>query len=159
MSSTVDSTLRAASVCTILMVMVLVETTATSNTIRSLKPKKKSASAPTETVPLQLDNRSLVLNNTIRSLENCSISPWSYNVSKDDSLFPQLMEAQCLLEGCLDSQGIEDRNLKSTAIIQQVLVLRRMRSNSTEHSYYFKLESRLMAVGCTCVRSIVQHQQ
>lgn len=69
---------QAASVCTILMVMVLVETAATSNTIRSLKPKKKSASAPTETVPLQLDNRSLVLNNTIRSLENCSISPWSY---------------------------------------------------------------------------------
>nr|QRW33321.1 Interleckin-17A/F1 [Lateolabrax maculatus] len=86
------------------------------------------------------------------------------SISHDDSLFPPtLSEARCLLHGCLDSEGQEDLSLESRPIMHQVLLLRRVRSAGAEsgpgHSYHYRLESRLIAVGCTCVRPIIQHQQ
>ncbi|GLD55682.1 interleukin-17F-like protein [Lates japonicus] len=126
------------------------------------KTHKKSDGAAVETIPLQLDPNSFVPTRNIRPLENASISPWTYNISHDDSLFPPVLsEARCLLQGCLDSQGVEDRNLESRPIMHQVLVLRRVRSAGAGdgHSYHYKLESRLIAVGCTCVRPIVHTPQ
>ena len=85
------------------------------------------------------------------------------SISHDESLFPPtLSEARCLLDGCLDSEGQEDLSLKSRPIMRQVMLLRRVRSTGAgpgaEHGYHFRLESRLIAVGCTCVRPIVQRQ-
>ncbi|XP_028999810.1 interleukin 17a/f1 [Betta splendens] len=115
-----------------------------------------------ETVPLQLDFNAIVPSRSIRALENASISPWTYNVSHDSSLFPPLLsEARCLLQGCLNADGLEDLSLESRPIMQQVLVLRRVGSGRTgdHHGYHFRLESRVIAVGCTCIRPIIQHQE
>lgn len=94
----------------------------------------------------------------------CPLSLPVVSISHDDSLFPPtLSEARCLLHGCLDSEGQEDLSLESRPIMHQVLLLRRVRSAGAEsgpgHSYHYRLESRLIAVGCTCVRPIIQHQQ
>uniref|UniRef100_A0A8D2ZY99 Interleukin 17a/f1 n=1 Tax=Scophthalmus maximus TaxID=52904 RepID=A0A8D2ZY99_SCOMX len=122
--------------------------------------KSNAGAAAVETVPLQLDTSALVPTTNIIPLENSSISPWTYNVSHDDDLFPRILsEARCLLKGCLDSEGQEDRSLESRPIMHQVLLLRRFKPARAGHSYIYRLESRLMAVGCTCVRHIVQQQQ
>lgn len=82
------------------------------------------------------------------------------SVSSDDSLFPPVLsEARCLLRGCLNSEGQEDLNLESRPIMHQVLMLRRVRSTGSGHGYHYRLESRLIAVGCTCVQPVVQLQQ
>ncbi|KAK2854333.1 hypothetical protein Q5P01_006994 [Channa striata] len=124
--------------------------------------KKPSDGTVVDTVPLQLDPKALVAPRTIRPLENASISPWTYNMSRDDSLFPPVLsEARCLLQGCLNSDGQEDLGLESRPIMHQVLVLRRVRSAGlgAGHNYHYRLESRLIAVGCTCVRPNILHQQ
>ncbi|XP_070690987.1 interleukin 17a/f1 [Pempheris klunzingeri] len=121
--------------------------------------KKSSGGAVVETVPLQLDPKALVPTRHIRPLHNTSISPWTYNLSHDESLFPQtLSEARCQLHGCLDLDGQEDLNLESRPIMHQVLLLRLVKPEGAE-SYHYRLESRLIAVGCTCVRPVVQQQQ
>lgn len=86
------------------------------------------------------------------------------SVSGEAELFPPLSEARCLLRGCLDLEGREVHNLESRPILRQVLLLRRVRAEpkgagSQGHGYYFRLESRLVAVGCTCVRPAVLQQQ
>lgn len=80
-------------------------------------------------------------------------------MSSDVSVFPPLAEARCLLHGCLDSEGQEDLSLESKPIMRQVLLLRKVVSEKEGHSYQFRLESRLVAVGCTCIRPVVLHQQ
>ncbi|XP_072237271.1 interleukin 17a/f1 [Leuresthes tenuis] len=123
------------------------------------KPHKKSSEgAAVETVPLMLDPSTLVPTKSIHPLENASISPWTYNITTDNSLLtPVMSEAHCLLKGCLDSEGKEDLNLRSRPIMHQVLVLRRVKPAGG--AYLYRLESRLIAVGCTCVRPLVQIQQ
>ncbi|XP_034722160.1 interleukin-17F-like, partial [Etheostoma cragini] len=85
-------------------------------------------------------------------------------VSHDDTLFPPVLaDARCLLRGCRDSEGREDLNLESRPIMHQVLVLRRVKSPGAGGAggaggHHFRLESRLLAVGCTCVRALVRHQ-
>ncbi|XP_054471836.1 interleukin-17F-like [Anoplopoma fimbria] len=125
--------------------------------------RKSSDGAVVETVPLQLDPSALVVSRSIRPLQNASISPWTYNISRDDSLFPPVLaEARCLLRGCLDSEGRENLNLESRPIMHQVLLLRRVKStgagSEAGHSYHYRLETRLIAVGCTCIRPVVKHQ-
>ncbi|XP_075939314.1 interleukin 17a/f1 [Anarhichas minor] len=125
--------------------------------------RKSSDGATVQTVPLQLDPNVVVPPRTMRPLQNVSISPWTYNVSHDDSLFPPVLsEALCLLKGCLDSDGREDLSLESKPIMQQVLLLRRVKSSSAGPEagpgYHYRLETRLIAVGCTCVRPVVRHQ-
>ncbi|KAK7912789.1 hypothetical protein WMY93_013000 [Mugilogobius chulae] len=110
-------------------------------------------------VPLQLDTTALTPKVAMRALHNSSISPWTYNDSHDASLYPSfLSEARCLLRGCLNSSGQEDMSLESKPIMHEILQLRRVRS-SHDSSYHYKLEPRLLAVGCTCVQPIVHHQQ
>lgn len=82
------------------------------------------------------------------------------SVSRDDALFPPLLsEARCLLRGCLDPEGREDLSLESRPILHQTLVLRRVKAEGAGHSYHYRLESRLLAVGCTCVRPVIRHQE
>ncbi|KAF6734618.1 Interleukin-17F [Oryzias melastigma] len=113
-----------------------------------------------KTVQLLLDPSALVPSRIFRPLQNVSISPWTYNTSSDSSLLmPALSEARCLLRGCLNLEGKEDLSLESRPIMHQVLVLRRVRAAGAGHSYHYHLESRLIAVGCTCVKPVVQVQQ
>ncbi|XP_038557882.1 interleukin 17a/f1 [Micropterus salmoides] len=152
--------------CVAMMIMMMVMTNEAAVVPKhSAKTQKSSDGAAVETVPLQLDTNALAPTRNIRPLENASISPWAYNVSHDDSMFPPILsEARCLLRGCLDSEGLEDLSLESRPIMHQVLLLRRVRSAASAgsgvgHSYHYRLESRLIAVGCTCVRPVIQHQQ
>ncbi|KAM4597360.1 interleukin 17a/f1 [Fundulus diaphanus] len=113
-----------------------------------------------ETYSLLLDPKVLVPSRNLRPLENASISPWAYNTSSDDALFPPVMsEARCLLQGCLDLEGKEDLNLRSRPIMHQVLVLRRVKTPGEGHKYHYRLETRVIAVGCTCVRHMVHIQE
>uniref|UniRef100_A0A674N8I7 Interleukin 17a/f1 n=1 Tax=Takifugu rubripes TaxID=31033 RepID=A0A674N8I7_TAKRU len=126
---------------------------------RSVKANKKSP-AVMETVPLQLDPKNLVVTQNIRPLENVFVPLLCAAVSRDASLFPPLAEARCLFRGCLDSEGQEDQSLESKPIMRQVLLLRKVSSEEgAGHSYHFRLESRLVAVGCTCIRPVVLHHQ
>ncbi|XP_069386708.1 interleukin 17a/f1 [Paralichthys olivaceus] len=123
------------------------------------KTSNKTDDAAAGMVPLQLDPKSLVPTTNVRPLENASISPWTYNNFHDASLLPPVLsEARCLLQGCLNLEGVEDQSLESRPIMHQMLMLRRVKSASAE-SYHYKLESRLIAVGCTCVRPTIQQQQ
>ncbi|XP_061564129.1 interleukin-17F-like [Cololabis saira] len=134
--------------CVVLMMMM------TDSTVMSKGPKM---------VQLLLDPSALVPSRTNRPLENASISPWAYNDSVDPSLLTQLSEARCLLRGCLNSSGREDRRLESRPIMHQVLLLRRVKPEGAgprpAHNYHYRLESRLVSVGCTCVRPTVQVQE
>ncbi|XP_062248473.1 interleukin 17a/f1 [Platichthys flesus] len=125
----------------------------------SAKTRNKTHDAAAGMVPLQLDPRALVPPTIIRSLENSSISPWTYTNSPDASLLPPMLsEARCLLQGCLNKEGVEDQSLESRPIMHHVFMLRRVKSAAAE-KYHYKLESRIIAVGCTCVRPTIQHQQ
>ncbi|KAG7482465.1 interleukin-17F-like isoform X3 [Solea senegalensis] len=163
MFSTTNSTVKATCVVTMMVMMMMVMEAAAmpkagSHSKHSGRTHKNTDGAHIETVPLQLDPSFLAPKN-IRSLQNSSISPWTYSVSQDDSLIPRLSEARCLLQGCLDSEGLEDLSLESKPIMHQVLLLRRVRTQEAGHGYIYQLESRLIAVGCTCIRPVVKLQQ
>ncbi|XP_078138516.1 interleukin-17F-like, partial [Centroberyx gerrardi] len=127
----------------------------------SLKTTRKPSdptSAAVEFVPLQLDPEALVPSRSVRPLGKFSLSPWTYNVTQDDSLFPPgLAEARCSLRGCRDAQGGEDLSLESKPIMHQALLLRRVAA-AGGRSYHYRLETRLVSVGCTCVRPGVLRQ-
>ncbi|XP_054626020.1 interleukin 17a/f1 [Dunckerocampus dactyliophorus] len=130
-----------------------------SETVMSARTRRGSSGPTMETVPVQLNPNLLISSRPFRPLHNDSISPWTYNDSHDASVFPPVSEARCLLQGCLDSDGVEDLKLKSAPILHQVLLLHRLKSKGTESGYHFRLEPRLIAVGCTCVRDPVRRQQ
>ncbi|XP_072303154.1 interleukin-17F-like [Eucyclogobius newberryi] len=111
-------------------------------------------------VGLQVDPDALTPMHAARALHNSSISPWTYNTTHDQSLYPpSISEARCLLKGCLDMDGQENRSLESRPIMHEVLLVRRVRPSHSSHPYHFKLERRLIAVACTCVKPVVvQHQ-
>nr|UNA06304.1 interleukin [Hippocampus erectus] len=114
----------------------------------------KSWMAETHMVSLELNPDILRPPETFRPLQNHSISPWTYNVSQDAWVLPPVSEARCLLRGCLDSNGAEDLRLRSRPILHQVLLLRRLKSpaGAPRQRQHYRLEPRLVAVGCTCVR-------
>ncbi|XP_073320764.1 interleukin 17a/f1 [Pagrus major] len=171
MFSTANSRVTAVCMVAMMMMMMMMMSEAAAmpkgggQSKHSVKTHRKTSDGvAVETVPLQVDPNFLVPSRPLRPLENVSISPWTYNISHDESLFPPMLsEARCLLHGCLNSEGQEDLSLESRPIMRQVMMLRRVRSTGAgpgaEHGYHFRLESRLVAVGCTCVRPIVQRQQ
>ncbi|XP_041703921.1 interleukin 17a/f1 [Coregonus clupeaformis] len=112
----------------------------------------------TITVPLHLDPSYRIPSRPFRPIWNHSISPWTYNTTYDESRFPPFIsEVRCSLEGCLNVAGKEDRNLESKPIYHQILVLRKVMGSGDR--YHYRLESKIIAVGCTCVRPSIEHQQ
>nr|XP_020458343.1 interleukin-17F-like [Monopterus albus] len=162
-----SNSFKVTAACTVAMIMMMMMMVMTTDAAAMPKGahhlkhlnKKSSDSTAVEMVALQLDPNSFVTTTTIKPLANVSISPWTYNISHDESVFPPVSEARCLLQGCLDAHGQEDLNLQSRPIMQQVLMLRQVKPAGEKHSYHYRLETRLVAVGCTCVRPIVQRQQ
>uniref|UniRef100_A0AAY4A501 Uncharacterized protein n=1 Tax=Denticeps clupeoides TaxID=299321 RepID=A0AAY4A501_9TELE len=108
-------------------------------------------------VSLLLDSKFLNSGPARRPINNSSLSPWVYSITEDDSRFPRtIMEARCLYSGCLNSKGQETLDLQSKPILTEVLILRRV--TGVGDTYYFRLESKTISVGCTCVRHQVEYQ-
>ncbi|XP_026802802.1 interleukin 17a/f3 [Pangasianodon hypophthalmus] len=86
-----------------------------------------------------------------------SISPWTYEVSYDESRIPsRIFEAKCERTGCLNKDGSEDIGLESKPIFYQILVLRRVKGK--KKNYSFRLEKHTTSVGCTCVSpNVISH--
>ncbi|XP_077341309.1 interleukin-17F-like [Lithobates pipiens] len=79
-----------------------------------------------------------------------SISPWEYSYDVNNNRFPStIAEAKCLHTGCLDAEGNVDINLNSVPIRQEILVVHREMKGCVPT---FKLEKKMVTVGCTCVR-------
>nr|UOV22684.1 interleukin 17F2 [Gasterosteus aculeatus] len=157
--STTANCSRVTAVCVMTMMMMMMATEAVPKAGGQSRHTARSH-RKLETVPLQLDPGAVAPPTHTRALQNASLSPWTYNVSRDDALFPPLLsEARCLLRGCLDPEGREDLSLESRPILHQTLVLRRVKAEGAGHSYHYRLESRLLAVGCTCVRPVIRHQE
>lgn len=67
-----------------------------------------------------------------------------------------IAEAKCDIARCVDAEGKVDNSLNSVAIQQEILVLHREMTKCTP---VFKLEKKIVTVGCTCVRPTIQEQQ
>ncbi|XP_075719930.1 interleukin-17F-like isoform X2 [Rhinoderma darwinii] len=86
-----------------------------------------------------------------------STSPWEYSYDKNINRHPVIIaEAKCDIAGCMDTQGNVDNNLNSVPIRQEILVLHREMKGCVPA---FKLERKIVTVGCTCVRPVIQEQQ
>ncbi|XP_069014778.1 interleukin 17a/f3 isoform X1 [Embiotoca jacksoni] len=97
------------------------------------------------------------------TIANMSLSPWTYRDSSVASRVPRrITQAQCLTSGCLSLQGGgEDSALQAKPIYYEVLVLHRVlrRNRKGKKTYNFRLDSEVIAVGCTCVRPSIIVQQ
>ncbi|KAG8445830.1 hypothetical protein GDO86_010569, partial [Hymenochirus boettgeri] len=81
-----------------------------------------------------------------------SLSPWDYSYDVDYNRFPStIAEAKCRYAGCLDEEGNLDLSVNSVPVRQEILVLQREMKGCTP---VFRLEKKMVTVGCTCVRSI-----
>ncbi|XP_029543702.1 interleukin 17a/f1 [Oncorhynchus nerka] len=128
------------------------------NNLQGHKKPVEPSAPNTITVPLHLDPSDLIPSRPVRSIGNHSISPWTTNTTYDESRFPQtISEVRCSLEGCLNVAGKEDRSLESKPIYHQILVLRKVMGSKDR--YYYRLEAKIIAVGCTCVRPSIEYQQ
>ncbi|NXG24522.1 IL17F protein, partial [Grallaria varia] len=92
----------------------------------------------------------------VHDVRNRSLAPWDYRLDEDPNRFPQVIaDAQCRLSGCVDSQGQEDHSLNSVPIKQEILVLRREQQGCRPT---YRLEKKVITVGCTCVTPVIHHQ-
>ncbi|KAM4694435.1 interleukin-17A-like [Discoglossus pictus] len=84
-----------------------------------------------------------------------SLSPWDVSLDTDNNRYPHVIaEAKCRHDGCVDSKGNMDLSVNSIPIRQEILVLyREMRGCNP----IFKLEKKMVTVGCTCVSPNIQH--
>ncbi|XP_055729519.1 interleukin 17a/f3 [Salvelinus fontinalis] len=103
-------------------------------------------------------------------IDSRSLSPWTYSDTYDETRVPQhLSQAQCQTSGCLTPDGEEDMGLESKPIIHQTLVLRRVqgekgssggrKKKGKKKGYFYKLDSEIVNVGCTCVRPSIFPQK
>ncbi|XP_036406217.1 interleukin-17F-like [Megalops cyprinoides] len=150
---------RAAFVLGVLVLLVGVDGGSVKPAHRNRKQDKRpkgtsgrsSSGERVMSVKLLLDPNLMPASSQVPLIGNNSLSPWSYKYTYDDSLFPpHIAQAECLRTGCLGSDGQEDMGLESKPIYHQVLVLRRI-SGKKRKKYIFRLESKTIKVGCTCV--------
>ncbi|NWI64896.1 IL17F protein, partial [Todus mexicanus] len=92
----------------------------------------------------------------VHDVRNRSLAPWDYRFDEDPNRFPQVIAvAKCRLSGCVNTQGKEDHSLNSVPIQQEILVLR------WEHGGClptYRLEKKVITVGCTCATPVIHHQ-
>ncbi|NWH58637.1 IL17F protein, partial [Geococcyx californianus] len=93
---------------------------------------------------------------TTLDVSSRSLSPWDYRIDEDHNRFPQVIaNAKCRHARCVNSNGQLDHSLNSVPINQEILVLQRERKGC--HQSY-RLEKKIITVGCTCVTPLVRHQ-
>ncbi|NWJ01865.1 IL17F protein, partial [Crypturellus undulatus] len=92
----------------------------------------------------------------IHDVRNRSLAPWDYRLDEDPNRFPQVIaDATCRHSSCVGPQGQEDHGLNSVPIRQEILVLRREPQGCLPT---YRLEKKVITVGCTCATPLVQHQ-
>ncbi|KFP62753.1 Interleukin-17F, partial [Cariama cristata] len=85
-----------------------------------------------------------------------SLAPWDYRIDEDHNRFPQVIaEAKCRHSRCVNLDGQLDHSFNSVPIKQEILVLRREQKGC--HQSY-RLEKKIITVGCTCVTPLIRHQ-
>ncbi|XP_069707192.1 interleukin-17A [Phaenicophaeus curvirostris] len=93
---------------------------------------------------------------TTLDVSSRSLAPWDYRIDEDHHRFPRVIaEAKCRHARCLTSNGQLDHSLNSVPIKQEILVLRREQKGC--HQSY-RLEKKIITVGCTCVTPLIRHQ-
>ncbi|NXC04198.1 IL17F protein, partial [Orthonyx spaldingii] len=84
-----------------------------------------------------------------------SLAPWDYRIDEDNDRFPRVIaDANCRPQ-CVNPEGQPDHSVNSVPIQQEILVLRR-EQRGCQQSY--RLEKKIITVGCTCVIPLIQHQ-
>ncbi|XP_062494573.1 interleukin-17F-like [Pezoporus occidentalis] len=92
----------------------------------------------------------------VHDVRNRSLSPWDYRLDEDPNRFPQVIaDAKCRLSSCVNPLGQEDHSLNSVPIQQEILVLQREQQGC---QYTYRLEKKVITVGCTCVAPVIHHQ-
>ncbi|NXB26645.1 IL17F protein, partial [Rhagologus leucostigma] len=92
----------------------------------------------------------------VHDVRNRSLAPWDYSLDDDPNRFPRVIaDARCRLSGCVSPLGQEDHSLNSVPIKQEILVLRREQRGCLPS---YRLQKRVITVGCTCVTPVIQHQ-
>ncbi|NXH77292.1 IL17F protein, partial [Hydrobates tethys] len=92
----------------------------------------------------------------VHDVRNRSLAPWDYRLDEDPNRFPQVIaDAECRLSGCVNSLGQEDHSLNSVPIQQEILVLRREQRGCLPT---YRLEKKVITVGCTCAAPVIHHQ-
>ncbi|NWV59309.1 IL17F protein, partial [Malurus elegans] len=85
-----------------------------------------------------------------------SLAPWDYRIDEDHDRFPRaIADAECRHSRCVTPEGQLDHSVNSVPIRQEILVLRR-EQRGCQQSY--RLEKKIITVGCTCVTPLLQHQ-
>nr|XP_009942681.1 PREDICTED: interleukin-17F-like [Opisthocomus hoazin] len=89
-------------------------------------------------------------------VRNRSLAPWDYSLNEDPNRFPRVIaDAKCRLSGCVNPLGQEDHSLNSVPIHQEILVLRREQRGCRPT---YRLEKKVITVGCTCVTPVIRQQ-
>ncbi|KFP80499.1 Interleukin-17F, partial [Acanthisitta chloris] len=92
----------------------------------------------------------------IHDVSNRSLAPWDYRLDKDPNRYPQVIaDAQCRLSSCVNSLGQEDYSFNSVPIKQEILVLHREKQGC---QVTYRLEKKVITVGCTCAIPVIHHQ-
>ncbi|NXL06815.1 IL17F protein, partial [Mesembrinibis cayennensis] len=92
----------------------------------------------------------------VHDVRNRSLAPWDYRLDEDPNRFPQVIaDAKCRLSGCVNPLGQEDHSLNSVPIQQEILVLRREQQGCLPT---YRLEKKVITVGCTCATPVTHHQ-
>ncbi|NXA18098.1 IL17F protein, partial [Ibidorhyncha struthersii] len=93
---------------------------------------------------------------TTLDVSSRSLAPWDYRIDEDHNRFPQVIaDAKCRHSRCVNLHGQLDHSVNSVPIKQEILVLRREQKGC--HQSY-RLEKKIITVGCTCVTPLIRHQ-
>ncbi|XP_074009634.1 interleukin-17F-like [Numenius arquata] len=119
-------------------------------------PNQKDLKFPTTVkVDIRISNSDRA-SRMIHDVRNRSLAPWDYRLDEDPNRFPQVIaDAKCRLSGCVNPLGQEDHSLNSVPIRQEILVLRREQQGCQP---IYRLEKKVITVGCTCAAPVVHHQ-
>ncbi|NXK91002.1 IL17 protein, partial [Formicarius rufipectus] len=155
-----------------LLLVLLALLSASTSLGKAIKPGLKSESLFKQVPPGCLTQKDPKFPQTVRvniSISNTnqdtkvsldvssrSLSPWDYRIDEDPNRFPQVIaDAECRHSRCLSPAGELDHGLNSIPIKQEILVLRR-EQKGCQQSY--RLEKKLITVGCTCAMPLIRHQ-
>ncbi|CAH2245693.1 Interleukin-17F, partial, partial [Pelobates cultripes] len=84
-----------------------------------------------------------------------SLSPWDYSIDEEPNRYPsRIAIAKCRHQRCVDAEGKLMDSGNSVEIRQEILVLYREMKDCKPT---YRLQKKMVTVGCTCVRSIIQH--
>ncbi|NXN66268.1 IL17F protein, partial [Himantopus himantopus] len=119
-------------------------------------PDQKDLKFPTTVkVDIRISNSDHAFS-VVHDVSNRSLAPWDYRLDEDPNRFPQVIaDAKCRLSGCVNPLGQEDHSVNSVPIQQEILVLRREQQGCLPT---YRLEKKVITVGCTCVIPVIHHQ-